>query len=437
MSFKILSVFFTVFVSASMAYSQGSFRRAELTSKAANPVEPKGGPPSAPAPSPEIKRLYKEAVKYADAGLYRQAAETFQLALNRAPTYADAYYGLAQAYYEQRHWQKAINSLERALQLNPKDQNSLDLLNQARLNLEKQRYAPATVQPQVAGERVAMKAEVTSTSPAPPITTSPAPITTSPAPTITKFNISANDLKLTKMYRVGPNDVLDIRLNNSSSPQSTLFTVTPSGFLEYPVLVEPVPVHGLLVEEIAAKIEAELTRRALADKPKVQVGVRDYASHTILISGLVKDSGTKILRREAVPLYVVLADAQPLPEASHATILRNDSNETFEINLASSTDMNMLVRPGDVITLQPNEEQFLYVGGAVKSPGEKVYRRGLTLMQVILAAGGVSHKAKEVRLGRDDGKGFLVTNRYKLKDIDAGKERDPLVRPGDRIMVVE
>ena len=430
MSFKILSFFFAVLLSASVTYSQGSFRRVELTSNAANPVESKGGPSSAKAPNPEIKRLYKQAVKYADAGLYRQAAETFQLALNMAPTYADAYYGLAQAYYEQRHWQKAINSLERALQLNPKDQNSLDLLNQARLNLEKQRNAPATIQPQVEGERVAMKAEVTPTSLAPTITTSP-------ASTITKSNISANELKLTKMYRVGPNDVLDIRLNNSSSPQSTLFTVTPSGFLEYPVLVEPVQVHGLLVEEVAAKIEAELTRRALADKPKVQVGVRDYASHTILISGLVKDSGTKILRREAVPLYVVLADAQPLPEASRATILRNDSNETFEINLASPTDMNMLVRPGDVITLQPNEEQFLYVGGAVKSPGEKVYRRGLTLMQVILAAGGVSPKAKEVRLGRDDGKGFLVTNRYKLKDIDAGKERDPLVRPGDRIMVVE
>jgi protein involved in polysaccharide export with SLBB domain len=422
MSFKIPSIFFAVLLSTSVAYSQGSFRRADLTSNAANPVESKGGPTSVPAPNPDIKRLYKQAVKYADAGLYRQAAETFQLALNMAPTYADAYYGLGQAYYEQRHWQKAINSLERALQLDPKQQNSRDLLNQARLNLEKQRNAPATVPPQVEGERVAMKTEVSSTS---------------PAPTITKSNISANELKLTKIYRVGPNDVLDIRLNNSSSPQSTLFTVTPSGFLEYPVLVEPVPVHGLMVEEIAAKIEAELTRRALADKPKVQVGVRDYASHTILISGLVKDSGTKILRREAVPLYVVLADAQPLPEASNATIIRNDSNETFEINLASPTDMNMLVRPGDVITLQPNDEQFLYVGGAVKSPGERVYRRGLTLMQVILAAGGVSPKAKEVRLGRDDGKGFLVTNRYKLKDIDAGKERDPLVRPGDRIMVVE
>lgn len=421
--FKPLSFLVALLLFASTVSAQSNFRRVEpLKTNTVKPTDSKDGSTTAPEPNPEIKRLYKQAVKYADAGLYRQAAETFQLALNMAPTYADAYYGLGQAYYEQQHWQKAINSLERALELNPKDPNSRDLLNQAKLMLDKPRSARPSVPPQVEGERVALKSAE-----------SPAPV----APTINKPAISANELKLTKMYRVGPNDVLDIRLNNAAAPQSTLFTITPSGFLEYPALTEPLQVNGLLVEEVAAKIEAELTRRALADKPKAQVGVRDYASHTILISGLVKDSGTKILRREAVPLYVVLADAQPLPEASRATILRNDSNETFDINLASSSDMNMLVRPGDVITLQPHEEQFLYVGGAVKSPGERVYRRGLTLMQVILAAGGVSSKAKEVRLGRDDGKGFLVTNRYKLKDIDAGKERDPLVRPGDRIMVVE
>jgi polysaccharide export outer membrane protein len=343
------------------------------------------------------------------------------MALNKAPTYADAYFGLGQAYYEQQHWLKAINTLERALQLNPKDQNARDLLNQARVMSEKPRSSP-TVPPQVEGEQVALKAD-----------DSPLPA----SPIVSKTSLSENDLKLTKQYRVGPNDVLDVRLNSSQSPQSTLFTITPSGYLEYPMLVEPLSVNGLLVEEIGAKIEAELTRRALAVQPKIQVGVRDYASHTILISGLVKDPGTKILRREAVPLYVVLADAQPLPEASRASILRNDSNETFEIDLGRPTDMNLLVRPGDVISLHPNEERFLYVGGAVKSPGERVYRRGLTLMQVILAAGGVSPKAKEVRLGRDDGKGFLVTSRLKLKDIEAGKERDPLVQPGDRIMVIE
>jgi polysaccharide biosynthesis/export protein len=252
-----------------------------------------------------------------------------------------------------------------------------------------------------------------------------------------KANAAANDLALTKIYRVGPSDVLDIRVNDSSSPQSTLYTVTPAGLLEHPLLAEPLQAGGLTVDEISARFESELKRRALNDNPKVSVGVRDYASHTILVSGLVKDSGTKILRREAIPLYVVVADAQPLPEAASATVVRSGSSETFEIDLTQSSEMNLLVRPGDVITLQPNVTQFVYIGGEVKQPGEKTYRRGLTLTQAIIAAGGVTPKSKEARIGRDDGKGFLNVTQFKLKDIESGKIADPVIKPGDRIMIVE
>ena len=173
------------------------------------------------------------------------------------------------------------------------------------------------------------------------------------------------------------------------------------------------------------------------DNPKVSIGVRDYASHTILVSGLVKDSGTKILRREAIPLYVVVADAQPMPEAARVTVLRNESNQTFDVDLTESSEMNLLVRPGDVITVHPNVTQFIYIGGEVKLPGEKTYRRGLTLTQALIAAGGVTPKAKEARLGRDDGKGFLVVTKFKLKEIESGKVQDPTVKPGDRITIKE
>ena len=229
--------------------------------------------------------------------------------------------------------------------------------------------------------------------------------------------------------------MLDIRINDNAASQSTLFTVTPSGFVEHPLLAEPLQASGLTVDEIGSKFESELKRRAIIENPKVSIGVRDYASHTILVSGLVKDSGTKILRREAIPLYVVVADAQPLPEAARVTVLRNESNATFEIDLAQTKDMGLLVRPGDVITLLPNVTQFLYVSGEVKLPGEKTFRRGLTLTQAIIAAGGVTPKAKEARLGRDNGEGFLVVTRYKLKDIESGKVPDPVVKPGDRITI--
>lgn len=247
---------------------------------------------------------------------------------------------------------------------------------------------------------------------------------------------SNEDVSLTKVYRVGPGDVLDVRISEAPQGQSTLFTVTPAGLLEHPMLAEPLNVSKLTTEEIETKLQEDLKKRALIDDSPVIVGVRDYASHTILVSGLVKDSGTKILRREAIPLYVVVADAQPLPEAARVTVVRNELSQMFEINLTNVAEMNLLVRPGDVINLLPNETQFIYVGGEVKTPGEKIFRRGLTLTQAIISAGGVTPKSKVAEIGRDDGRGFLVKTSFQLKDIHTGKAMDPLIRPGDRIMIL-
>ena len=243
------------------------------------------------------------------------------------------------------------------------------------------------------------------------------------------------ELPLTKIYRVGPNDVLDVRLNDPGQ-QSTLFTVTATGLLEHPMLIEPMSVTGLTVDEIGKRIDEDLRKRAIIENPKTVVGVRDYASHSVLVSGLVRDAGTKFLRREAIPLYVVVADAQPLPEAAKVSVVRNESNQIYEIDLNQAADMNFLVRSGDVITLSPNTTQFVYVGGEVKFPGEKMFRRGLTLMQAILSAGGAGPKAKIAEVSRDDGNGFLVPTRFNLKEIVSGKAMDPTLQPGDRISIL-
>ncbi|HEY4424797.1 MAG TPA: tetratricopeptide repeat protein [Pyrinomonadaceae bacterium] len=410
-----------------------------------------------PEAKAEAKRLYKEGVKYGLAGLFPQAVQILERSVKLDPANPDAHFALGHAYYDLKQYRSAIESFKRVVELDPKDSEARDRLglaramlweqDNARLTAQRQRSAP---KPQPLAEQVAMTAKAPPPAPAPAKTPDKAaekvaekapekPPEKAPeqaVDTSDDVNAAANELPLTKIYRVGPNDVLDIRINDSAA-QSTLFTITASGLLEHPMLAEPLAAGGLTTDEISSRLESEIKRRALMENPKVSVGVRDYASHTILVSGLVKDSGTKILRREAIPLYVVVADAQPLPEAARVTVLRNETNQTFDVELAQSSEMNLLVRTGDVITLHPNMTQFLYIGGEVKAPGEKTYRRGLTLTQAIIAAGGVTPKAKEARLGRDDGKGFLVVTRYKLKEIESGKVQDPAVKPGDRITIKE
>jgi protein involved in polysaccharide export with SLBB domain len=353
----------------------------------------------------EAKRLYKAGIQYGEAGLFSQAANLFEQAVKLNPHYSEAYASLGHAYFDMKQWDKAIPALEQALVLNPKHKDSRERLAASRLALEADRNKP--------GE----------------------PNGTATSSTASSTKVSSNEASLTKIYRVGPGDVLDVQFGETSSGT---FTVQTTGLLEHPSLTQPLPVAGRTVDEIADRIQSTLTTSAVAaQKGKITVSVVEYVSHAIMVSGLVKEPGAKIIRREAIPLSVVIADAQQLPEATRAKVVRNESKEVFIVDLANDTEMALLVRPGDVITLETDPPQFFYVGGEVKAPGEKTFRRGITLTQAILSAGGLMGKPKEVRVSRDAGNGFLVMARYNLNEIDSGKRPDPLIQPGDRITIVK
>ena len=239
-----------------------------------------------------------------------------------------------------------------------------------------------------------------------------------------------------QIYRVGVGDVLDIQLNNNPSQGSTLFTVLDGGMLEYPLAGNPLPVAGMTTKEIAATLRQKIK---FFEDPAVEVNVRDYASHTVTISGFVAAPGTKTLRREAVPLYALLAESLVLSDAARATITR--SSETLAIDLKDTNLSATLVLPGDVIKVLgafPAPTEFFFVAGQVRLPGQKAFHSGLTLTQAILAAGGAMNGAAErVRVSRQGADGRLVTTEFNLRKIQSGKIADPAIQKDDRIEVGE
>src|SRR5205085_3388284 len=238
------------------------------------------------------------------------------------------------------------------------------------------------------------------------------------------------------VYRVGPGDVLDIRALDGRERRTTSYEVTPTGLLTYPTLSEPLKVEGLTTEQVAARLGVELKLRAAGADPEVAVGVREYVSHAIIVSGMVKNAGTKILQREGVPLYVIIAYAQPLPEAGQALIVARATGRSTAVDLSDVRAMKTLVRPGDVITVRSRPDQYIYIAGAVRQPGQKKFHAGLTLTQAILAAGGTpTPGASVVAITRQGGDGRLATIRYSLVDIKAGKAPDPLLQPDERVEV--
>ena len=240
---------------------------------------------------------------------------------------------------------------------------------------------------------------------------------------------------LTQTYRVGVGDILDIQLPDSLSTKSTLYTVLEGGLLDYPLAEEPLPIGGLTTEAIAARLRTSIK---VLDKPLVSVKVRDYASHAVNVIGFVSIPGAKLLRREAVPLYVVLSEAMPMPDATSATLIRAGRSAEV-VDLRDTNALSQLVVAGDVIkvSVSPVEPaEFFFTGGAINSPGQKPYHTGLTLTQAILASGGPSSSAgNQVRVSRQGPDGRLVTSEYNLRNIQSGKIQDPTLQVGDRIEV--
>jgi protein involved in polysaccharide export with SLBB domain len=240
----------------------------------------------------------------------------------------------------------------------------------------------------------------------------------------------------TQVYRIGPNDVLDIQLVGNPSRKSTLFTVLEGGLLEYPLAGNPIPVAGMTSAELAAVLRQRIK---IFENPVVEVNVRDYASHTVTVTGFVAAPGTKSLRREAVPLFAMLAEAVALPEASRATISRQ-GRPTMTLDLKDPNHSATLVVPGDVIKVlgaPPPPTEFFFVGEGLNSPGQKPYHSGITLTQAILASGGIRTGAgSRIRISRQRADGRLVNEDLDLRKIQSGKIPDPDLQKGDRIEII-
>ncbi|HXT63431.1 MAG TPA: polysaccharide biosynthesis/export family protein [Pyrinomonadaceae bacterium] len=233
----------------------------------------------------------------------------------------------------------------------------------------------------------------------------------------------------TLMYRVGVGDVLDVRLTNMATRESTLFTVMKNGQLEYPLLATPISVAGLTPDEVARRLNTEIK---VLQNPRASVTVRDYASHAVLVTGAIDSPGRKVLRREAMPLFALLAEASPRSDATVATINRNGKETT--LSLTNNSDMSTLVISGDVVKISAPAKEFVYVGGDVASPGEKEFRAGMTLIQALIAAGGGRTSAKAT-IAKRSAEGLLTTREYDLQQINQGKAPDPMLEAGDRIEV--
>ncbi len=244
----------------------------------------------------------------------------------------------------------------------------------------------------------------------------------------------------TEIYRVGVGDVLFVSLQNAPAGSSTYFTVLNDGTIDYPIVSGTVLVQGKTTDEIEEYLEANIK---IVENPQIAVRVREHASHSISVIGLVEKPGVKLLQREAVPLFVVRAEAIVKSNANRVIIRRaNSVTEKFDLNTENSE--SVLIFPSDIVEFSnftnpiPSVQvpQFYYIGGNIRTVGRKDFYVGLSLSQAILASGGIT-KSKDILVivRRKNIEGLLESTVYDLRQIKDGKIPDPTLEAGDTIEV--
>jgi protein involved in polysaccharide export with SLBB domain len=404
-------------------YTAGKFEDAIVALREANKLR-----------DDDAQSHYLLGMAFMQSKAYKDAADSFRRAVRVKPDWAEANFRFGVMSYVLGRRGQSTESYKKLLSLNSPLANTL-------YRIIRTESDPAGVAESVVAE------SDTAVKNAPPPLAVPQPTVEPPSPnsdkagngeslsaTSTTASTTTDEVDLTNVYKIGVGDVLDVRLLNSSITRSSLYTVLDGGVIDLPVAGGAIPVVGLTTEEVQARIATELRRRAVEDRAQVSVGVRHYASHTVVVTGLVGSAGTKVLRREAVPLYVILADVQPRLDAARVVVMRTGSAaQTLELN--DSASLNFIIRPGDVLNVTARPQEFYYIAGRVNFPGQKNFQAGITLLQAVLAAGGAIDNAKSVELSREGEGGLLTTTKINLKEIKSGKVQDVKLLPGDRIEV--
>jgi protein involved in polysaccharide export with SLBB domain len=146
--------------------------------------------------------------------------------------------------------------------------------------------------------------------------------------------------------------------------------------------------------------------------------------------------GEKDLPRE----YQVASDGTvDLPYVHTLTVEGLEPQEIAELIRQRLMDAKILTDPSVIVQVKEYNSRRVIVLGQVAKPGTFPLTAGLTLLQVISSAGGLTAIANDdhVTLTRKVGKGRTQTVNVSVDDITSGRAQDIPLQAGDRVYVYE
>lgn len=253
-------------------------------------------------------------------------------------------------------------------------------------------------------------------------------------------------------YRIGPADVLDIRIHNKPQLSREAVRVEGNGMIRMPLIESEIQAACLTEGELAKEIASRYAKyyRNL----QVDVFIKGYHSRQVAIIGAVNDQSRFELQRRIRLLELLTYAKGPSPKAGqtinvvHSTAPslckqpdENDVSSMFtsyrlsEV-LEGKPDANPFLEAGDIVTI-PEADQ-VYVVGNVYMPLTIPLREPVTLTRAIAMAGGLKQDTKKDKirvLRQEPGSATRKEITVDLSAIEKKRSEDLALLPNDIIDV--
>lgn len=253
-------------------------------------------------------------------------------------------------------------------------------------------------------------------------------------------------------YRIGPGDVLDIRVYNRPQLSREAVRVEGSGMIRMPLIETEIKAACLTEGELAKEISTRYAR--YYKNLQVDVFIKEYHSRQVAIIGAVNDQSRFELQRR-VRLLELLTYAKGTSARAGQTINIvhsatsspcKQSDETDESAAFSSYKLsdvlqgdpksNPYLEAGDIITV-PEADQ-VYIVGNVFMPLTIPLKEPITLTRAIAMAGGLKQDTSKDKiriLRQEPGTTIRKEITVDLNAIEKKRSEDLALLPNDIIDV--
>lgn len=254
-------------------------------------------------------------------------------------------------------------------------------------------------------------------------------------------------------YRIGPGDVLDIRIYNRPQLSREAVRVEGSGMIRMPLIETEIQAGCMTEGELAKEIATRYAR--YYKNLQVDVFIKEYHSRQVAIIGAVNDQSRFELQRRVRLLELLTYAKGPSAKAGqtinivHSTAASpckkiDDDTETaaafssYRLSdvLQGDPKSNPYLETGDIVTL-PEADQ-VYVVGNVFSPLTIALKEPITLTRAIAMAGGLRQDTKKDKirvLRQEPGTAIKKEIIVDLAAIEKKQSEDLALAPNDIIDV--